>query len=1491
MSLRIDKVQLEIIINNDEARKRLRALDTDIKGLSKELHKLPEGSQEFVRKSQELKRVEIEYEKIKREIGLTGMSLKELQNHQRELNAVMLHMNPNIPQYKILQAELRATNARVTELRNGAREMPTAMQRMGDSFNRYQSIAMAAGVVLMGLVYTFKTFIQGGADLSDSLADIQKTTQMSAEEVKKLNTELGKIDTRTSRKELRDMAVVAGQLGIAKDDIYSFVQSVDVLNVALGDEITGGAGEVARIMGTLRNVLTDLKSTQVDQDMMRIGDAINELGKAGFATAPVIADFANRIGGIGIPLGLTSDEILGLSATLQELNVNTERGGTAVGRILQKMTRNTEDFSKVAGMPIKEFTNLVNNDLMGAFVKVVEGSKRGGTSATALSAIIKSLEVQGAGASEVFAKLGNNVSMLHEKMDLAGKTLQASTSSTDEFNIKNQTLGAIVDKLVKSFYSLIMLPSLQEFFKGIVMGAVQVVAWFKVLPDTIDKYRIALTLLIGALGVWIAAMTRELQVTLLRNLTEKEGFLLRNLSLAQTKIATAWERLYTFAKSEGTLATKAATASQWLWNAALAANPIGLIIGLVAAAVAAIKAYDKYNAESVRIEEYRQDALTKTTVLMSAAKVKTDTYAASIRAMNNLSRDKKESLREEIELMTKNNTVELESLKLKRQTIFADGMKLSLWQKLGMALGATDMTDKMISNAKEAVKDIDESIKAYEQNIEVAIEQKKTLDDVLQAEAQGDAIEIATIEEMDAKMSKYQIALRNVIKDSEDYLRIQNKIKALNKTRGESGPDAPESKEDKDATKAAAKQAKLVDEYMKLMEELARFDQKQLENRTNRFTKEVYAVEQKYDTEIEKAKKFLKDSENLSPKQKRTIEQSIEVLNVQKEQAVKDELVKQETVYTSDVLVIRNKLKASQLIGYEKELQEIENTYEAKITAVSEQSTAITKYYDEEIVKASGNTREIIRLENEKQNHIANSTLTIAEYEKLKESEVTVLKLKKERELDDEINKLQEGRKAYNLSREQQELAEIDSKYAKILLMAEGNEAKIAQIQKLYADEISAYKANKAEETQRQINAFLVDQAQLLSNTVFDIANNNNRSVLDAKLSALSSAKDKELSSKNLTEEQKADIEAKYKRKEATAKTKAWKDEQKAAIAQAIINGALAITMILATTPKFDFGVSTAILIGASIVSTIAAVAKISAQKPPQFMEGGFTGNGKENQAAGIVHKGEYVIPAWQMEDPSIRHIARIIEERRLKKAFIDGGFVSEKTSQKDVAFAESTNSVSTQNFVVTNSMREDSILSHFETMARVLVEIKEINAQKLNEISTSSIRTAKATSTTIDTLKEVAYTVVGHQDISSIKISSSKQKRKIVQQDTFENVMARNIQFSPLRPSFTDFDIPAITRAIKLSPMQGNIELFQKHTQDIIHSINIPQLIEKSLKSNTVDHTAEFNKIIGELSGKMEVMDQLKKTLDSGVRSHIVYQDIVDAQDTIKLIHADTSR
>jgi hypothetical protein len=140
-------------------------------------------------------------------------------------------------------------------------------------------------------------------------------------------------------------------------------------------------------------------------------------------------------------IGTTTGQVLGLSATLQELNVSTERGGTAVVRILQKMTTETEKFAVIAGMDVTAFRDLVNTDLYGAFTKVMEGSKQSGNSATALAGIIKDLEVQGAGASEVFAKLGSNVTMMNEKVDLATRVLQSTDSVMEEFALKNDNFA------------------------------------------------------------------------------------------------------------------------------------------------------------------------------------------------------------------------------------------------------------------------------------------------------------------------------------------------------------------------------------------------------------------------------------------------------------------------------------------------------------------------------------------------------------------------------------------------------------------------------------------------------------------------------------------------------------------------------------------------------------------------------------------------------------------------------------------------------------------------------------------------------------------------------------------------------------------------------------------------------------------------------------------------------------------------------------------
>jgi tape measure domain-containing protein len=79
-------------------------------------------------------------------------------------------------------------------------------------------------------------------------------------------------------------------------------------------------------------------------------------------------------------------------------------------------------------------------------------------------------------------------------------------------------------------------------------------------------------------------------------------------------------------------------------------------------------------------------------------------------------------------------------------------------------------------------------------------------------------------------------------------------------------------------------------------------------------------------------------------------------------------------------------------------------------------------------------------------------------------------------------------------------------------------------------------------------------------------------------------------------------------------------------------------------------GVSQALgITGASARSTLGSVTS-------KFADGGYTGNGGKYEPAGVVHKGEYVIPKWQVE--KYPHAIRELEGVR-RKGYADGGMVS----------------------------------------------------------------------------------------------------------------------------------------------------------------------------------------------------------------------------------------
>lgn len=125
------------------------------------------------------------------------------------------------------------------------------------------------------------------------------------------------------------------------------------------------------------------------------------------------------------------------------------------------------------------------------------------------------------------------------------------------------------------------------------------------------------------------------------------------------------------------------------------------------------------------------------------------------------------------------------------------------------------------------------------------------------------------------------------------------------------------------------------------------------------------------------------------------------------------------------------------------------------------------------------------------------------------------------------------------------------------------------------------------------------------------------------------------------------------------------------ALVQAGINGAMAITSILAQYPKFDGGFAMYAAIASATITTAAQVKEITKAKPPKkpkFFYGGATGDypalgfDEYGPVTGYVHKNEYVVPEVLTQDPTVAPIVQWIEQKRQQKlkGYVEGGETSQ---------------------------------------------------------------------------------------------------------------------------------------------------------------------------------------------------------------------------------------
>ena len=552
MGVSTSDFRIALRIDNADAARKLQETKNEISKLKEEMGELAKAGKkdtdEYKKMNATLDELNKKARKLREEAGKTGYTYNELRQNASKLRRELNNTVPGTEKWKQLQADLKIADARLKEVRASAQTTSLSLGKLADGFNRYAAIGASAVATLTGMALTVRGCVNEFAEMEEAESQVTKYTGMTKDEVKALNEEFKKMDTRTPRTELNELAGTAGRLGIqAKEDVLEFVEAADMINVALGEDL----GEDAiKNIGKLSDMFGD-STKSMKENMLAIGSAVNSVAQNSSASEPYLVEFTARMGGVGKQAGLAITDVMGFASALDQNMLRSEMASTALSGLIMKIYQEPAKYAKLAGMDVKEFSDLMEKDVNTAVLTFLESlGKMGGMNQ--MAPVLKEMKLSGAEAAGVISTLAGNVAKVRKEQRQASQAFAEGTSIVNEFGVQNSTVQAELDKAKNRFTE------------------VRVELGEKLLP--VMKYMVS-----------TGSLTVKGLSTIVSVLFEYKGAILT----AGTAIGT-----YTLLVNGATMATKAyegitklATLATNLFSKATKLSPWGLLISGVTAAV------------------------------------------------------------------------------------------------------------------------------------------------------------------------------------------------------------------------------------------------------------------------------------------------------------------------------------------------------------------------------------------------------------------------------------------------------------------------------------------------------------------------------------------------------------------------------------------------------------------------------------------------------------------------------------------------------------------------------------------------------------------------------------------------------------------------------------------------------------------------------------------------------------------------------------------
>lgn len=594
---------------------------SQLKLVEAELERIRQSEQKVVTLMQqydkEIDRTNVDIKETKRQMQLVNntmsnlktSSIRDLEYSIKALNQQMHGMERGTEQFKQMELKAKQLKAELQAVRAEGVAQESWIKRSADWFNRMQGIALGAVAAISGITFTVKKCVEEYAKMDDEMTNVRKYTGQAAEEVERMNEDFKKMDTRTPRQKLNQLAEDAGRLGITSTAaVEEFVDGADKINVALGDDL--GDKAVSQI-GKLAQMFGEDKTKGLRGAMLATGSAVNELAQNSSASAGYLVDFTARVAGVGKQAGFTQAQIMGLASVLDQNMQQDETAATAVQNLLAKMFQDSSKFAKIAGLNVKDFAKTLKEDANGALLQFLAAMRAKGGFAD-LAPMFEEMKMDGSRATGVLTVLADKLDDIKTAQNLANEAYSEGTSVLNEFETQNESVQAQLDKASKKFLDLSielgqkLYPAARYCISAASLG----VRALSTLVDFVKDYWRILIVLTAAIVTYTAVSKAKL-------IAEKAQMAWLNIMILREKahlvlvgLKTSALKTMAIVQMALTREMKLTTAAQMLWNKVLLANPITAVIAVVAGLTAAIVTLSKETSTAEQAQRDYNDAVT-----------------------------------------------------------------------------------------------------------------------------------------------------------------------------------------------------------------------------------------------------------------------------------------------------------------------------------------------------------------------------------------------------------------------------------------------------------------------------------------------------------------------------------------------------------------------------------------------------------------------------------------------------------------------------------------------------------------------------------------------------------------------------------------------------------------------------------------------------------------------------------------------------------------